>query len=100
VINLHPALPDTFDGANAVQRAYDAFRRGEIAKTGVMVHHVVKEVDRGEPVVVREIAFREGEAQDAFEKRLHSVEWDVIVQATRKVLEDEALLGRRFTGES
>ena len=92
VINLHPALPDTFDGANAVQRAYDAFRRGEIAKTGVMVHHVVKEVDRGEPVVVREIAFREGEAQDAFEERLHAVEWEVIVQATRKVLKDEALL--------
>jgi len=72
-----------------VQRAYDAFRQGEIAKTGVMVHYVIKEVDRGEPIVVREIAFREGEAQDAFEKRLHVIEWELIVEATRKVLGDE-----------
>ena len=26
VINLHPALPGAFDGANAIDRAYEAFR--------------------------------------------------------------------------
>ncbi|KAF8496914.1 phosphoribosylglycinamide formyltransferase [Gautieria morchelliformis] len=90
VINLHPALPGAFDGANALQRAYDAFQRGEITKTGVMVHRVVQEVDRGEPVVVRQIEYREGEAQESFEKRLHETEWQVIVEATRKVLEEVA----------
>jgi phosphoribosylglycinamide formyltransferase len=87
VINLHPALPGAFDGANALQRAYDAFQHGEIAKTGVMVHRVIKEVDRGEPIVVREIEFRDGEAQESFEKRLHETEWEVIVEATKKVLD-------------
>jgi phosphoribosylglycinamide formyltransferase len=90
VINLHPALPGAFDGANALQRAYDAFQRGEITKTGVMVHRVVQEVDRGEPVVVREIEYREGEAQEPFEKRLHETEWQVIVEATKKVLDEAA----------
>lgn len=96
VINLHPALPGAFDGANALQRAYDAFQRGEISKTGVMVHRVVKEVDRGEPVVVRDIEFREGEAQDAFEKRLHGTEWEIIVEATKKVLDEVAPLGQNL----
>lgn len=92
VINLHPALPGAFDGANALQRAYDAFQCGEITKTGVMVHRVVREVDRGEPVVVREIGFRDGETQESFEKRLHEIEWEIIVEATKKILDEVAPL--------
>lgn len=86
VINLHPALPGAFDGANALQRAYEAFQKGEIKHTGAMVHRVVKDVDRGEPVVVRQIDFIPAEEQDAFEARVHQVEWEIIVEATSKVL--------------
>lgn len=86
VINLHPALPGTFDGANATQRAYDAFQRGEILHSGAMVHRVVKDVDRGEPLVVREIPFQEGESIEAYEERLHQVEHEIIVEAAAKVL--------------
>ena len=86
VINLHPALPGAFDGANAIERAYSAFQEGQISKSGVMVHHVIKDVDRGEPILVREIPFENGETQEEFEKRLHAAEWEVIVQATSKVL--------------
>jgi phosphoribosylglycinamide formyltransferase len=39
-INLHPALYGTFDGAGAIQRAYEAFQEGKIEKTGVMIHYV------------------------------------------------------------
>ncbi|KAF8523782.1 phosphoribosylglycinamide formyltransferase [Hysterangium stoloniferum] len=87
VINLHPALPGAFDGANAIERAYEAFTRGEVGKTGVMVHRVVKEVDRGEPVLVREIEFQTGETLGDFEKRLHAIEWEIIVEATKVILE-------------
>jgi phosphoribosylglycinamide formyltransferase len=86
VINLHPALPGAFDGVNAIERAYEAFQRGEITKSGVMVHQVVKEVDRGEPVVVREVAMVTGESLESFEDRIHKTEWEVIVQATARVL--------------
>jgi phosphoribosylglycinamide formyltransferase len=88
VINLHPALPGAFDGANAIERAYEAFQKGEVDKSGAMVHRVVKEVDRGEPIVVREVEIRKGEPLEDFEKRLHGVEWEIIVEATRKVLEE------------
>jgi phosphoribosylglycinamide formyltransferase len=86
VINLHPALPGAFDGVDAIHRAYAAFHRGEIKHTGVMVHRVVKEVDRGDPVTIWEIGFEEGESEERFEERLHRVEWEVIVEATAKVL--------------
>lgn len=38
IINLHPALPGAFDGAKAIERAFEAYGRGEIKETGVMVH--------------------------------------------------------------
>lgn len=44
IINLHPALPGEFDGANAISRAFKSWSAGEISRTGVMVHKVVAEV--------------------------------------------------------
>lgn len=86
VINLHPALPGAFDGAGAIDRAFEAFQKGEISESGVMVHRVVKEVDRGEPIVVRKVPMKEGESQEVFESRLHAVEWEIIVEAVNIAL--------------
>ncbi|KAG6371294.1 formyl transferase [Boletus reticuloceps] len=47
VINIHPALPGQFDGANAMERGFEAFQRGEVDRLGVMVHRVIGEVDHG-----------------------------------------------------
>ncbi|KAI0824210.1 phosphoribosylglycinamide formyltransferase [Trametes gibbosa] len=90
VINLHPALPGAFDGAHAIERAYEAFQKGEIKHSGVMVHRVVKEVDRGEPLLVRKVEILPGEPIEAFEERLHQVEWKLIVEGTAKVLDEVA----------
>jgi formyltetrahydrofolate-dependent phosphoribosylglycinamide formyltransferase len=87
VINLHPALPGAFDGTHAIERGYEAFQKGEVDRVGAMVHHVVKEVDRGEPVVVREVEIKRGEPLEAYEDRLHRTEWEIIVEGTRKVLD-------------
>lgn len=88
VINLHPALPGAFDGANALDRAWDSYKKGEIDKTGVMVHQVVRKVDAGQPIIVQEIPFREDETKEQFEERLHGTEWKVIVAATNIVLKE------------
>ncbi|KAI0258655.1 formyl transferase [Gloeopeniophorella convolvens] len=88
VINLHPALPGAFDGTHAIERGYEAFQKGEVDKVGAMVHRVVKEVDRGEPVIVREVAIAKGEPLEAYEERLHRAEWEIIVEATRKILDE------------
>lgn len=88
VINLHPALPGAFDGANAIERAYEAFQKGEISHGGVMVHRVVKEVDRGEPLVVRQVKMEKGESIEEYEKRVHEIEHEIIVEAAKKVLDE------------
>ncbi|KAG5643000.1 hypothetical protein DXG03_001777 [Asterophora parasitica] len=89
VINLHPALPGAFDGASAIERAFDAFQKGEIAHSGAMVHRVVKDVDRGEPLIVREVPIIKEEAIEAFEERLHKVEHEIIVLGAAKALDLE-----------
>src|SRR6185436_20313180 len=38
VVNLHPALPGMFPGTHAIERAFEAYQRGEIEHTGVMIH--------------------------------------------------------------
>ncbi|KAI4208765.1 MAG: hypothetical protein LQ349_009652, partial [Xanthoria aureola] len=81
IINLHPALPHAYDGANAIPRAYADFQAGRITRTGIMVHYVVDEVDRGEPIVVREVEMREGDLLGDLEERVHEVERGGLVEA-------------------
>lgn len=88
VINLHPALPGAFDGANAIGRAYETLQRGEIDRAGCMVHRVIREVDRGEPIVVREIAVEKDMSLEEFEQRIHKTEWEIIVEATKTILDE------------
>ena len=86
IINLHPALPGAFDGANAIARAHEAFERGEVQKTGIMVHEVISEVDKGAPILVKEVEMVKGESVEALEERMHQVEHSLIVQATQQLV--------------
>jgi len=86
IINLHPALPGKFTGADAIGRAYKSFQRGEISTTGVMVHYVIEEVDMGKPILVEEIDIKDGDSQEDLEERIHQAEHKLIVEATGKVL--------------
>lgn len=88
VINLHPALPGEYDGAGAIDRAFDDFKAGKITRTGIMVHYVVEKVDRGDPILVREIEFQEGDELAQVEERIHSHEHELIVEATAKVVQE------------
>ncbi|CAZ85678.1 unnamed protein product [Tuber melanosporum] len=88
IINLHPALPGQFDGANAIERAYEEFQRGEITKTGIMIHYVIAAVDKGTPIIVREIEMIKGESLGDLENRMHVVEHVEIVNGTRIALEE------------
>lgn len=93
IINLHPALPGEFDGANAIQRAWEAWGRGEITRTGIMIHRVIAEVDRGSPLLTREVRFVQGETLAELEGRIHEVEHEAIVEGARLALEERARRG-------
>ena len=86
LINLHPALPGQFDGAHAIQRAYEAFVAGQCDHTGVMVHWVIPEVDRGEVILSRRVEIVKGDTQEMLEERIHLVEHGLLVEAIHKVL--------------
>ncbi|QPG96203.1 hypothetical protein C2857_003526 [Epichloe festucae Fl1] len=92
IINLHPGLPGEFDGANAIERAYDELKAGRITRTGLMVHYVVQEVDRGEPIMVQEIEWK-GEGLEELKERIHSLEHELIVRSAAKVAGE--ILSRR-----
>ena len=86
VVNLHPALPGTFPGTRAIERAYAAYRAGEITQTGVMVHLVPDEgIDNG-PVLAQEIiSIKPEDTLESLEARIHTVEHRLLV-ATLKNL--------------
>ncbi len=86
VINLHPALPGTFPGTHAIERAYQAWQRGEIDHSGVMVHLVPDEgVDDGPVLGTQEIRFTPGESLEEFEARVHNVEHQLLVQTLKNI---------------
>jgi formyltetrahydrofolate-dependent phosphoribosylglycinamide formyltransferase len=86
VINLHPALPNTFIGINAIERAYESYTRGEITHSGVMVHYAIPEVDLGEVIVQSNVPFIAEDTLDTFAARMHAAEHQIIVEAVRMVL--------------
>jgi phosphoribosylglycinamide formyltransferase len=92
IINLHPALPGEFAGANAIERAWKAGKEEGLKRTGVMIHEVIAEVDAGDAIVTQEVELKEGETLDKLEERIHGVEHGLIVEGTRKVL---AELGKK-----
>ncbi len=88
VINLHPALPETFPGTHSIERAYEAYQRKEIKYTGVMVHLVPDEgVDNG-PVLSTEIVpIFADDTLESLEARVHKTEHKLLVSALKELVE-------------
>ncbi len=84
VLNLHPALPGQFAGTHAIQRAHEAFRRGEITHTGVIVHWVVPEVDAGPVIAQADVPICPTDTLEDLEARVHAAEHRLLVDAIRR----------------
>lgn len=91
VVNLHPALPGTFPGTEAIQRAYTAFQRGEIAFTGVMVHLVPDEgVDSGPVLAEEQVPIHSDDTLEGLEERIHRVEHRLLVATIKRLIQEKA----------
>lgn len=86
IINLHPALPGEFDGTHAIERAYQAYQEGKITETGVMIHRVVAEVDRGEVIIVEKVPIMKEDGLEDLKHRIQLVEHRLIVEGILYVL--------------
>lgn len=45
----------------AIERAYEDFQKGKIARTGVMVHYLTRDVDQGTPIITQEVVMKAGD---------------------------------------
>ena len=90
VVNLHPALPGTFPGTHAIERAYEAFQRGEIQETGVMVHLVPDEgVDAGPVLAQTKVNILPGDTLENLETRIHQSEHRLLIDTLVKIISKE-----------
>ena len=85
VLNLHPALPGQFAGTHAIQRAYEAFQRGEIEHTGIMVHWVIPEIDAGPVIATANVPIYTTDSLADLETRMHATEHRLLVEAIRGI---------------
>ena len=86
VINLHPALPGMFPGTHAIERAFEAYQRGEIDHTGVMVHLVPDEgVDNGPVLGTEVVPILAKDNLESLEARIHTVEHLLLVSVLKKL---------------
>ena len=86
-INLHPALPGQFSGLNAIERAFEAYQRGEITETGVMVHYVVEEVDAGPVILSETVPIYTTDNIETLTERIHQAEHRVLVESLSLLVE-------------
>ena len=97
VINLHPALPDTFAGTHAIERAHAAYQAGEIAQSGCMVHYVIPEVDAGPTIIQAVVPILSADTVETFAERMHKIEHQIIVTGVNialMTLEESVSIGK------
>ena len=73
IVNLHPALLPSFQGAHAIQDAYD---RG-VKVTGVTVHFANEVYDQGPIIAQRALSVEEGWTVDELEAHIHEIEHEL-----------------------
>jgi formyltetrahydrofolate-dependent phosphoribosylglycinamide formyltransferase len=88
IINLHPALPGEFPGAHGIEDAFQAWEQGQITRSGCMVHHVIRDLDAGEPIATKLVPFEIGDTLEVYAQRLHKAEHDLIVESTNIALQN------------
>lgn len=93
-INLHPAKPGAFRGLGAIEAAYEAWQRGDIAEGGVMVHYVPDEgVDDGPVIASVSVPFVDDDSLETYEQRVHEAEHRLLVASIATVLARAETIG-------
>ena len=87
IINLHPALPGQFPGYKAVEDAYNAFKQKKINHTGIMIHHVVEEMDAGDVIESINVPIFEADTLQDLTDRIKFLEKPLFISSISKVID-------------
>ena len=91
VVNLHPALPDTFVGMHGIRQAYDAYQTDPSASAGVMTHYVIPEVDKGEYIQALRIPINSNDSYEDLETRVKKYEKEILVSSLKILTDDDSV---------
>lgn len=87
IINLHPAFPNTFVGANAIKQTINSYKKDpENTKAGLMVHQVIPEVDKGKPIAAQQVPIYPTDTEETLSNRIKYYEKPLLLQAITEVL--------------
>lgn len=87
MINLHPALPGSFIGANCIRDAWEEYVRGTITDTGVMTHWVTENLDRGDCIQSIRIPIQGCESLNQLKGRVAIYERDILESTVKQLIE-------------
>jgi formyltetrahydrofolate-dependent phosphoribosylglycinamide formyltransferase len=87
VINLHPALPNAYDGMHAIERAYSDAQKGLSTFTGCMVHTVTPILDKGRIWATRTLPIDTDQPLSVLEENMHQTEHVAIIEGINNILD-------------
>ena len=85
IINLHPALINTFPGNNAIEDAWNAGQKCLVSQTGIMVHSVTTILDVGNVIDELVVPIDKTLELKEFEIMMKSKEKPVLINALEKL---------------
>lgn len=94
IINLHPALINTFPGNSAIKDAWDAAQEGKVDSTGIMVHEVTDVLDVGNVIEDRIVPINKSLTFEQFETEMKSKEKQVLINAIDRVSTNMSYKGK------
>ena len=86
IYNLHPALPGTFIGNNAVEQALQSFQRGETTHTGSMLHQVTSVLDKGPVMDTIKVNIENGDTLETLTTRVKSFERGMVISFLQNMI--------------
>ena len=89
IINLHPALPNSYKGMNCIFKTFQGFKNGEVTDGGVMVHWVIPEVDCGSVIYSKSIPLKNSIYEhlnyEVYEKVIKKMEKESLVHSINMI---------------
>jgi phosphoribosylglycinamide formyltransferase-1 len=88
MINTHPALLPKHGGKGMHgMHVHEAVLAAKDAESGVSIHYVIPEVDKGEIIVQRRVPVKDGDTPETLAKRVLAEEHVAYVEAVRMIAE-------------
>ena len=92
IINLHPALPNMIPGKNSIEDAITLYHQNKISHTGIMVHHVIPEIDAGSVINTQTVKIYKNDSINDLKSRIQYFEKQALIKGIKIVMSNYQLV--------